>query len=479
MSRIHLNRFLASVMLVLVFTVQTFAVQGFRPFAPYARDEFGGGPRQAQGVYGILEAVYLTFEPTKDITIGLPNTPRYAYTGNVTIQQSNTINTSHLDTMGGGVGTKFEIGNIRGHWGWSIGGYGIPNMEISVDNANGSVVIGDPQNLVAYPAFGTGYTFNRVWKENGPFDTIPNLAGPVSAIQKVGYLWAWFPAQLDTVTPPTLEGTLAPLPINFEKARVTAKMDHWVVDALTTYRFHPSRLGNFEMFAGVRYMEIDDSLNFFGEGLPWMGITEEFDDSTLDADGNPTSTLEGTVSGVGSILGNSDWKFQAQNHIIAPQIGARISRKNNRWTLSAEGRFLAGGNYQNVKSSGYFGSYYDRISEVDFGDTTLPGLTERGMYPWTPVGPLFSTRSFYHNKSRVEFSPGVEVKVNANWQVTNAVGIQFGVNAMYMDKIAKGAYVNDYSIQENGTFFGLNDSSKYNDSAFVYGFTVGLTVNRW
>lgn len=477
MSRIHLNRILASVMLVLVFTLETFAVQGFRPFAPYARDEFGGGPRRTQGVYGFLEAIYITFEPTKGIVIGDDSgTPREAFTGNITITQSNTINTSHLDTMKGGIGTKFGIGNIRDHWGWEISGYAIPSMSVSVENANGSMVITDSRDLVAYPAFGTNYTFNRVWKENGPFDYYPYKTGPLDAIQRVGNFWAWFPAQLDIITPPVLEGTLAPLPINFEKARVTAKMDHWLVDAVATYRCHPGRIGCLEVFSGVRYMEIDDSLNFFGEGLPWMGITEN-DDGTADADGNVSTTLDGTVSGVGSILGNSDWKFQAQNHIIAPQIGAKISRTNNRWTFSAEGRFLAGANYQNVKSSGYFGSYYDRIAEVDFGDTTLPGLTERGMYPWTPVGPLFSTRSFYHNKSNIEFSPGVEVRLNANWQLTNAIGIQFGVNTMFMDRIAKGAYVNNFVV-DKGKFFGLNSKDKYNDDAFLYGFSIGLTLNR-
>ena len=475
MSRIHLNRFLASVMLVLVFTVQTFAVQGFRPFAPYARDEFGGGPRQAQGVYGILEAIYLSFEPSKDFSVGQHNGLRSVYTGSGTILQSNTINSTHLDSMSGGIGTRFEVGNIRGHFGWSIGGYAIPSMDVTTENVNTSMVIGDPRNLVMYPAFGDSFAFNQVWQEDGQFYTVPNRPGTQGSIYNAGYLDGWFPADVDG----TMQGTLAPLPITFARSTVVAKMDHWVVEALGTYRLHPSRIGNFELFTGVRYMEIDDSLNFVGEGLPWQGITEEFEETDDGTTTETTSTLDGTATGVGSILGNSDWKFQAQNHVIAPQIGARWSRKNNRWTLSAEGKFLAGANYQNVKSAGTFGSYYDRITEIDFGDASPAGLAERGMYPWAPVGPMFNARSFYYSKSRVEFSPGVEARISANWQVTNAVGIQFGVGVMYMDKIARGAYVNDYSIQENGSFFGLNKSSRYNDDAFAWSVSAGLTVNRW
>ena len=480
MSLTNLKKLLASVMLVLALTTQVFASQGFRPWAPYQHDRFGGGTRRAEGIYGTIEGVYYTFAPVKNIVIGdtspATNGYRETYTGDAVLNQTNTINTNNLGVVSG-MGTRAEIGNFRGHHGWSIAGYSVLDMTCSMEHPNGSVVINDRNDTTVFSIIGANVFYNKIlngvsWDQfyETPFDG-ERLTGVSNYYARS--LWGWFVAPWvnnGTDNSNTIwVGTLAPLPINFENAKVTSKMDHWVVEALYTYRCHPSRFGNLDLFGGVRYMEIDDSLNFYGEGLPWKGVEEDVD----------TGELTGTVFAIGSVLGDSDWRFKAQNHIVAPQIGARISRTNDRWTLSAEGKFMAGLNQQNLRSQGSFGSYYEKIN-TDIFPTELLSETGRayGIYPWTPIGALYGTRSFDHSAIRHAFSPGVEVKINANWQLTNAVGINFGVTGMWVDEIARGAYINDYSIDRTGKFFGLNDDG-YTNSALMYGINFGLTVNRY
>ncbi|MGL6194770.1 MAG: hypothetical protein ACRC2T_08115, partial [Thermoguttaceae bacterium] len=359
-------------------TLQAVASYGFRPFAPYQRDEFGGGPRQPEGMYGSVEGYFLTAAPTKNIIVGsvkdgVSNT-RWAYTGNMSMLQTNTIDTSQIGTVSG-MGTRAEIGNRRGHWGWNVNGYGIPGMNSTISNRGASVVIDDPENLTARTFISAptaesttdnDFLLNKRWtKDAGDFDVFSQQN---QAIPGVGHFWGWYvyqttqvfitPARIEqTVTNGVItetfipevrreltvyEGVIAPLPITFEETKVTSQLKHWSIEANGTYRLHPSKLGGLEIFGGARYLEIDDSLNFLGLGSPFNGVTVDYDSVTGEATG-----LSGTAMGPGSILGNSDWKFKAQNHIIAPQIGMKWSKTNSRWTLSAEGRFMAGMNCQN------------------------------------------------------------------------------------------------------------------------------------
>lgn len=474
MSLIHLKRLLTSAVLVLVMASQTLAVQGFRPWAPYQYDEFGGGYRAAEGMHGSIGLINLTFASTKDIIVGATNpdgssATRPVYTGSNSILQGNTINTSQLDSLTG-TGTYAEFGRQVGHFGWHIGGYSLSGASASSTSTNSTMVINDLANYYVEPHWDTNAAYDAFWSGMGsPFMVVnpPNATYP-QEVPGVGYLWGWYVTEW---SPTFYSGRIAPMPINFESTKVSTKLEHWSVEAVGTYRLHPyMKDAGLEIFGGVRYMEVDDSLRFTGEGLPWKGI--EYDAET--------DAFTGTATGYGSILGGSDWKFKAENHVVAPLIGARFVRQNKRWTLTAEGKFLAGLNSQNLSSNGHLGNWYERIDEIDFGTLNPSTVENRGIYPWTPVGLSNSNRAFNHKKTRHEFSPGVEAKVNANWQITNAVGIQFGVTAMWMDKVAKGAYINDYTIDQNGTIFGIkSNKSSYLDDVLAYGFQIGFTVNRF
>lgn len=511
MSLIHLKRLIASITLVLVLTTQTFAVQGFRPWAPYQRDQFGGGPQQREGVYGVVEGVFYVFAPTKNIIVGATDVNGNSAVRSVwseknqaIITQTNTIDTTSLGSMHA-LGTRGEFGFNRGHHGWYIAGYSLPNAERSATMHGASLVIEDGGTSCTAFSIITGEDDDTTGRYNMYWNGDSSLGWSVKPqdnepIPNVPFLYGWF-------TDGDGNGRLAPLPITFDRARVTTKMEHWTIEAMYTYRFHPTRFGQFDVLGGVRYAEFDDSLNFYGEGLPWTGVRLSSTTYTVpntntpnDASGSPSSSptqeitkisISGTPDGVGSVLGNSKWEFMAENHIVAPQFGVRLARTNNRWTLTGEGIFLAGLNTQNYYSKGTLGSYYTVWEESQAGGSSDDNNsnnnnnntgTDGGRnlpQTWTPIGLMDSGRSFYHRKTHTEFSPGVEVKIAANWQLTNAVGIQFGVNAMWMDNIAKGAYVNDYTIHPSGQIFGINDYKRINDDLLMYGARIGVTINRF
>ncbi len=112
--------------------------------------------------------------------------------------------------------------------------------------------------------------------------------------------------------------------------------------------------------------------------------------------------------------------------------------------------------------------------------TSTSGVaTERGVFPFIPVGLTHSTNSFGDRAFYRVFSPGVELRLNANWQLTKAVTIQAGFTSMYMHDVVRGAQVNDYSFHEDGRMFNVRRGSSVNSDVFVYGVSFGLVANRF
>lgn len=461
MSLIDLKKLLGSIFLLLTLSSVALAQTGFRPWAPYERDQFGGGPRQRDGMYGSLEGIFYTFAPLKNLTVGATDVngnsqERDVYWENSWTTQTNSIRMNQSDGITG-MSTRAEIGYRRGHHGWYFGGFELSGLESRLSMSNISVVINDTLNAATKaPSLPI---ISSVWTGGGVFDPY----GPDARIESVGYLWGWFPNEAGT------EMKLAPLPITFEQTTTTLRMDFWNIEGMYTYRLHPTVLGGLELGAGCRYVEANDTMYFDGIG--------ELYGTLLSPD----------LGGLGSVLSDCDWTFRAENHIVAPQFGARYTRQNGRWSLYCEGKFLAGMNIQNLVSKGNYGSNWSGTITVDQeGEVVLvppPAPIVDNYYAYAPLGvigagPASGNRSFYHRETRTMFSPGVEFKMGANWQLTNALGFQVGFNLMWIDNIARGMYINDYSIQPDGTFFGLKQNN-YMDSMLMYGVSFGVTLNRF
>jgi hypothetical protein len=175
------------------------------------------------------------------------------------------------------------------------------------------------------------------------------------------------------------------------------------------------------------------------------------------------------------VLANTNIDSTGLNQIFGPQFGIKYYKKVNRWTGIFQAKFFAGINNQERRSEGILGSML-----VDTGN--LPGAgadIQRGTYEYIPIGFTHNVNSFGDKAFYRSFSPGVELSLNANWQLTKQVAIQFGFNSIYVGNVIRGAQINNYSISDTGSLLGVRRGSAPMSDVFVYGATVGVTVCRF
>lgn len=221
--------------------------------------------------------------------------------------------------------------------------------------------------------------------------------------------------------PPTT--VIRNLPVTFDDVRVTNRVDHWSVELNAMYRTRRRHHGGFfEFFGGARYMELDDTF---------------------------------LVSAEGGILADSNWDTRVENNIIGPQAGMRWFRQHGRWRLSAEGRLFAGINNQNIHQSGVFGTQLNPTQEVE----------------GQPMN--FDTTGYVNDAYEVEFSPGLELRLDLHYQITRALSVQVGWTGFYLDGIARASSMINYEVPTMGINLGNN-----RQDVFIQGVTVGFELNR-
>ncbi|MDR2115080.1 MAG: BBP7 family outer membrane beta-barrel protein [Planctomycetaceae bacterium] len=510
MSLLKLKSFLTGLLLAIIVatTNPVSALEGMRLWAPYQPESFGGNRRGNDGFFAAFEGILWKVDGPKSIPIGYTNPDgssgsRWAYDGNKTFLQTNSMNTNNLG-VDFTLGTRVEFGNRRGHHGWLFSGYGLSDCGGSFSSENGSLVIDDPENLTSYAIYGGEIGFNEIWQKDGTFKRIPRSSTemayvtslsdglPQVPIRDVGYLWAWFPIKWGD---PWLEGRLAPVPLNFARASVSNSVDIMSLELMYTYRTHPFKWGDMEFLAGARYWDFDDKLSFLGQGYedPYYD-SDPFEDNNDNNNNNNNNNNNDSNYGqagqsnsssvtTGTVLADTKITGQVRNRIIGPQVGIKFQRRNARWTFGAEGRFMAGINNQSQTVSGYLGSNFidptlvPQIS-VEAGTTTgseQNNVTQQGVLPYIPIGIHHNTQTFHHHRNKTYFSPGFELQLSAKWQWTDAVGVKVGFNSTIFDNIGRGAEVIEYKIHENGQLFGLKVSKT---AVITYGLNFGLDIRR-
>jgi len=229
------------------------------------------------------------------------------------------------------------------------------------------------------------------------------------------------------------------LPTTFYDVFVENAIDTWGVEANYLHRFLTCHNGGtFELFLGARYYEFNDNFRVH----------------TANDDGSHI---------VPSFLGGSYWDTEAGNHVVGPQIGLRWFKKEGRWMFSTEGRFFAGINCQNVSQ------------QVSMGPNLNPGQvsTSSGSYypPFQPVSMSATTAT--HFEYATEFSPAIELRLEARYQITRALSFHAGWTGMWIDNIARASDVIDYVVPAMG--INMDDNKQ---GVFVNGLTLGFDVNR-
>ena len=474
-----------------------------RLWKPYQPEQFGGHRRSADGLYGGIEGIYWRLSRPSSTWVGYTNSDgsnaqRLVYNGNDVLYQTNSMNMVAADSDFQ-LGTRVEFGHIRGHHGWLFSGYGLPSQSISFSQRDATMVIKDPENIYSQAFHGSAIGWSQVLRGIDPVTNMPiweiynhemPTGNPVMMdgiphvhIPNTGYLWGWYPRSW---ADPWSQGQLAPVPLTFARATVTARTSLSSVELMYTYRPHPFKWGEMQLLTGARYWGMDDEMTFIGQGFD-QTIFYTTGGSGVNAPGtsntnNNNNTIENPNPGPGisdnsgplTVLATSRISGRVNNHIGGPQFGFKLHRRNQRWTFGTEFRFMAGINSQSQTVSGTIGD--GGIDPSNVFDSPILQVQQSSMKPYMPIGLLRNAKSFYHHENKTYFSPGIELKFDAKWQWTDAIGINFGVNTLFVDNVARGANVIDYSIQPDGTLFGIR--GKQNGSITAYGLHIGITARR-
>ncbi len=429
-------------------------------WAPAEVGPYGNGPQPPEGFFFTFDQMFWYMTRPATQVIGQPGATREVYylpsNAVVPVQtiQGNSHDTGLLGAPGMSGSQRFEIGRIVDRWGWFVSAYSLHAQSQQAIMDDASVVFEDPEGGLDNRRYLQGY-----------------------------YLLSSSPV---AVTP-----TMFNLPVYFDKLVVSNRTKMWNVELnalLRTKQMHAG--GFFEFFAGARYMEINDQFTVEGcsardlnpgvrgvktAGTDWAiavpphrtasGDDDDDDDDSgnlYDAYGYRINSRGERLGFATGALGDSLWDTQADNHVIGPQIGMRWFRQHGRWRLSSEGRFFAGINNQSITQSGYLGSEGN-------GSILITGKP-------AGVDPL----GFSHRASEVEFSPAFEVRLDLHYQVTRAVSLKAGWTGFWIDSIARGSALIDYTtIDPLDAYSTMGiDMTNNKQSVFAHGFNIGVEVNR-
>lgn len=404
---------------------------------PDAAGPYDGQYDAPTGYFFNIHGLYWWISRPDTTTIGREGLAREVYyapevidplTGETEYAATTAIQTNSLDTgfiaTEGSTGTRWEFGNMGEEHGWLVS---IFDMHVSKQEAffgSSDMTFEDVTTGGNY-----GYLYGNVEHYLGD--------GTYSATNFIG-----------------------PLPVTFDNVYAFNRVDTWGAEAMYVRRFGPvSRGGSFEMFLGARYLEFNDRFYVEANGdEPSEGDDDEYSDPRFEYD------EEGNIIAPGNVLADSNWLTDARNRIIGPQIGLRWWKRFGRIDLTSEARFFAGFNFQSLEQSGTFGSQLDEPMPYDF-EPPVP------YYPYTL---LVRRPVTYHNTEHFnEFSPGVELRLSADFHLTEAITLTAGWTGLWIDGIARSSDMIYYSVPDMGI---LADNNR--QDVFMNGVHVGLQINR-
>ncbi len=415
MSSNHKSLRLLIALVVLLITVPAVAqnVQDGQFFARSDLSPYGSGPRPRTGYFFTIDALQWAIS-TPDVTtvgdFGETRTVFYGPTDAESVIQSNTMDTSWLRDVFTS-GSRIELGRIVEREGWFLSTHTLHRQSQRIESTNVDMVFFDPE-------FGDPGGPQRSLLE-GIVGTIPDPDDPAQTIN-----------------------VIRDLPLTVDDILVRNSAEYWSVELMCLHRLRPfHRGGMLEVFAGVRFLEFDEVFDVDARIKPPDPA------ATPPAPGDPLGEIP-------FILTDSQWSTEAENHVVGPQFGARLFKSNGRWTLSAEGRFMAGFNSQNLRQRGILGS-----------ELTPPGALGEPL--------LMGPTTFTHSRHLQEFTPLIEVRAEAWFELTRAISVRAGWTAVWMDNVARSSNLINYQVPNMGL-----DTRFNRQDVFIHGLNLGIIVNR-
>lgn len=361
------------------------------------------------------------------------NTPSTQPNGNVTqgaIGQINSLDNAFMTSENFSSGGRVEFGRVdEDGRGWMVSGFGMAAPDYNTTVGNASV------NFANSPIGFVDFRGVNTLTPDGIDDDLDHDG-------VYGRFGADFGSDSVVGNPPfilqgaePLDGVpdLRSIPTDFDDAvRLPTKFVSLTLqDRTTTGGIELSRLwrlamgprgGVWELFFGPRSLYINDRFSFAGVGQ------------------------------AGSV--GTEFYTNAQNLMIAGQLGGRWSRQLGRVQASIEGRAFAGVNYQHVTQQGEIGSVGFGVGATQVINVQLPAR-------------------FASTVNQTEFVPGAELRLNLKYQVFRSMYLQGGYSAMFVDNVARGSMMTQYSLPSMGILADRNESTY-----LLYGLNLGLVINR-
>lgn len=426
-------------------------------FAPADVTSYGGGPEPNTGYFFAFDGIFWSIQRPGTALIGSPAADAVYFTDTSRLWiQTSTVNTGEYDSMIT-EGSRFQLGRMGEEHGWLGEFYFLQTQEQELHASHVHMRLNDPGIGTSVPMLsGIGALITGtvapapqpLWVTNvTPQPGLPT-SGP------------------GTPTPPgnVVQPVILPLPLIFWNLTAENKVDTWNTELMYVRRFKPLHHGGVvELMFGARYMEFNEQFNVTTHPAPPLPNTVP---NVLHP---ATETLRPRLPGEAgeSILADSFWNTEVGNHIIGPQMAARWHRQFHRLKVSAEGRFCAGLNMQNIQQSGELGS--DLMPGVPvINQVPAAGQVAPVMQPY-----IFPPIGFRHVAFLSEFTPIVEVRGELSYQLTRAVWARFAWNAIWMDGIGRPSSIVNYTLPT----LGLNLANNRQD-VLLTGFNIGIVVNR-
>jgi hypothetical protein len=407
----------------------------YQPFAPADLSEFGNGPPPRVGFFGSYERLYWSISKPPLATVGSVGAQGIFFDplSNNDIFAVNSFDTGVFNADAGW-GNRYDLGYMenRNH-GWLVSIIQGLSQNQTSNNLGGYILFDDPTGLlegftdVNDDGFDDDRNLNNVFGRP-PFNWDSDDDGEPDANLPIPF--PPFPANVpngDDIIPSdqpgagTDLGDRVAIATPFDEVQYTNRATMDGVELMRTFRvprFHDG--SDLELWYGVRYLQVKDRM---------------------------------TLLGIGGFLDSTYMNTTITNNIVGPQIGARWSKRLNRWTISTEGRFLAGFNAQSGSQ------YWVMGSEI-----TQPAFVN---------GPALTTLTARHSSSGETFAPAGEFRVQASYYFTKAIALKVGYTLLYVDGIQRAADSVDYSVPS----FGINRNNT-EDYILTNGVNFGIEINR-
>jgi len=173
--------------------------------------------------------------------------------------------------------------------------------------------------------------------------------------------------------------------------------------------------------------------------------------------------------GSSDLIGRTEFVTEVDNQIVGPQFRAKWSTQRGKWNLGFDARCLLGYNFSDADQSGSIGLGQSVSGVDDMGNVVtveVPGVVPGGINNLL----AFQPTSFSYGRESNEFSPTVEIRADASYQLTSAIAIRLGYTGTFIDNISRASQVTRYYLPDMGLLEGGNQD------IFVNGGNLGFDV---